>query len=90
MEKMVIILWFQMMTVLFKVVIAMSTTTRAWVLMLLLSVCLLAFWFFFSILQPCSRLEGGFILGVMIATLIPYTPSDMLPSSLMDSNVSLN
>ncbi len=75
MEKMAIILWFQMMAILSKVVIAMFAMAQAWALMPLLSVCFLAFWSSFSFLQPCGWLESGFILGVMPTTLIPYTPS---------------
>ncbi len=51
---MAIILWFQMMAILSKVVIAMFAMAQAWALMPLLSVCFLAFWSFFSFLQPCG------------------------------------
>jgi hypothetical protein len=64
-----------MMAILSKVVIAMSAMAQAWVLMLLFSICFLAFWSSFALLQPCGRLEGGVILGVMPTTSIPYTPS---------------
>ncbi len=43
--------------------------------MLLFFVCFLAFWSSFALLQPCGRLEGGVILGVMSATLVPWTLS---------------
>jgi hypothetical protein len=60
--------------ILSKVVIATSITAQVWVLMLLLSICFLAFWSSFALLQPCGQLESGIILKVMPTTSIPYTP----------------
>jgi hypothetical protein len=71
-----------MMVVVSKIVTAVSVMVQTWALMLLFSICFLALWSSFALLQLCGQLEGGVILWVMLTTLIPYPP---LPSKFVES-----